>query len=231
MTDVMTPLRPALALALVLGLGMPALAQDAAPAPTDTPAPAAPAAPAEAPAADAPATDAPAAEAPAGEAAGEDAVGGIGEAYTEATHGDWEQRCVRTEDGSDPCQLYQLLSDEDGNPVAEFSLFGLPEAEQAAAGGTIMTPLETLLPEAILMQVDNGEAKRYGFTFCAPIGCVARVGFTDAEIEAFKRGNKATMSITPMAAPDRKVQLNISLAGFTAGYDAVNAANQDLNGN
>jgi len=218
MTDLKTPLRPALVIALTLGLGLPAMAQDAA-APATTEAPA-PAAPAEAPAAAAPA-DAPAA----------DAVPGIGEAYTEATHGDWEQRCVRTEDGADPCQLYQLLKDEEGNAVAEFSLFGLPEGEQAAAGGTIMTPLETLLPEAILMQVDSGEAKRYGFTFCAPIGCVARVGFTDAEIESFKRGNKATMAITPMAAPDRKVQLNISLKGFTAGYDAVNAANADLAGN
>ncbi|MDP3340114.1 invasion associated locus B family protein [Frigidibacter sp.] len=224
----MTPLRPALALALALGLGLPAMAQDAAaPATTETPAPAAtPEAPAQAPA------EAPAAEAPAAaETEAADAVPGIGEAYTEATHGDWEQRCVRTEDGSDPCQLYQLLKDQDGNPVAEFSLFGLPEGEQAAAGGTIMTPLETLLPEAILMQVDTGEAKRYAFTFCAPIGCVARVGFTDAEIASFKKGNKATMAITPMAAPDRKVQLNVSLKGFTAGYDAVNAANADLAAN
>ena len=217
MTEMMKPLRPALALALALGLGLPALAQDAA-APAETPA--------ETPA---PAPAAPAAEAPA-ETDSADATPGIGEAYTEATHGDWEQRCVRTEDGSDPCQLYQLLKDDDGNPVAEFSLFGLPEGEQAAAGGTIMTPLETLLPEAILMQVDTGEAKRYAFTFCAPIGCVARVGFTDAEIAAFKKGNKATMAITPMAAPDRKVQLNISLKGFTAGYDAVNAANADIAG-
>lgn len=218
MTEMMKPLRPALALALALGLGLPALAQDAA-APAETPA--------ETPA---PAPAAPAAEAPA-ETDSADATPGIGEAYTEATHGDWEQRCVRTEDGSDPCQLYQLLKDGDGNPVAEFSLFGLPEGEQAAAGGTIMTPLETLLPEAILMQVDSADAKRYAFTFCAPIGCVARVGFTDAEIEAFKRGNKATMAISPMAAPDRKVQLNISLKGFTAGYDAVNAANADIAGN
>jgi len=218
MTDMMTPLRPALALALALGLGLPALAQDAA-APATTEAPAAEAAPAATP------------EAPAEAAEAADETPGIGEAYTEATHGDWEQRCVRTEDGSDPCQLYQLLKDGEGNPVAEFSLFGLPDAEQAAAGGTIMTPLETLLPEAILMQVDTGEAKRYAFTFCAPIGCVARVGFTDEEIAAFKRGNKATMAITPMAAPDRKVQLNISLKGFTAGYDAVNAANADIAGN
>jgi len=218
MTDMMTPLRPALALALALGLGLPAMAQDAAaPATTETPAPAA-------------TPEAPAAEAPAAETETADETPGIGEAYTEATHGDWEQRCVRTEDGSDPCQLYQLLEDQDGNPVAEFSLFGLPKGEQAAAGGTIMTPLETLLPEAILMQVDSGEAKRYAFTFCAPIGCVARVGFTDAEIEAFKKGNKATMAITPMAAPDRKVQLDISLKGFTAGYDAVNAANADIAG-
>ena len=44
-----------------------------------------------------------------------------------ATFEAWEQRCVRTEDGADPCQLYQLLKDADGNSVAEISMFSLPE--------------------------------------------------------------------------------------------------------
>ena len=39
--------------------------------------------------------------------------------------------------GVDPCQLYQLLSDSEGNTVAEFSIFDLPEGQEAAAGATV----------------------------------------------------------------------------------------------
>ena len=75
------------------------------------------------------------------------------------------------------------------------------------------------------IQVDNAKAKRYPFTFCTGIGCFSRIGFTAAEVTSFKRGNAALMQIVPAGAPDQRVNLAISLTGFTAGYDAVNAAN------
>ncbi len=181
-----------------------------------------------APAPEAPAADAPAAAAaPAAEdlSLGKPAADGPGSTYVEATHGDWEQRCVRTEDGSDPCQLYQLLKDATGNPVAEFSVFGLPPGQQAAAGATAIVPLETLLTQDLTFQVDAGAAKRYPYSWCSPIGCIARIGFTAEEVAAMKGGVKATMTLVPVVAPDQKVVLDISLKGFTAGYDAVNAAN------
>lgn len=204
MTDLFRPLRSALASALVLSMALPLAAQEAAPttaAPTT-------AAPAEAPAAAAPAPDS-----------------DLGKPYVAAEHGDWQQRCIHAPDDNDPCQLYQLLKDDKGNSVAEFSLFGLPEGQQAAAGATIITPLETLLTEQIVLQIDSQQAKRYPFTFCAPAGCVAQVGFTAAEIATMKKGNQAKLSIVPMGAPDQHVVLSLSLKGFTAGYDAVNAAN------
>lgn len=181
-----------------------------------------------APAADAPAADAPAADAPAPAddlSLGKPAADGPGSTYTAATHGDWEQRCVRTEDGSDPCQLYQLLKDGAGNAVAEITVFGLPPGQQAAAGATAIVPLETLLTQDLTLQVDAGAAKRYPYSWCSPIGCIARIGFTAEEVAAMKGGVKATMTLVPVVAPDQKVVLDISLKGFTAGYDAVNAAN------
>ena len=158
---------------------------------------------------------------------GEEVMGdGEGEAYLAEVFQDWELRCIRVPDGADPCQLYQLLQDEEGNSVAEISVFGLPDGGEAAAGATIITPLETLLTQQITLRVDGGQAKRYPFTWCSVIGCVARVGFTAAEVEAFRRGSVARMSIVPVAAPDQTVTLDISLMGFTAGFEAVNAANE-----
>ena len=232
----------AAACALALALALPAAAQDAGGADGDdaaqTPAPESPAP--EAPAPDAPAQDGSAGDAPAedgglslGEAApdeaGQDAqaADGLGETYVREEFTDWQMRCVRAPEGQpEPCQLYQLLRDDSDNPVAEISMFGLPDGGQATAGATVITPLETLLSEQLTVQVDGGQAKRYPFTWCSAIGCFARIGFTDAEIATFRRGNEASISIVPVAAPDQRVDLAMSLAGFTAGLAAVNANNE-----
>lgn len=147
----------------------------------------------------------------------------VNDTYLLKTIEAWELRCVKTADGSDPCQLYQLLKDTDGNAVAEFSLFALPEGGQAAAGATVIAPLETLLTANLRIAIDGGEAKIYPFTFCASLGCVARVGFTAAEVGQFQKGAKAVMTIVPAGAPEQKVNLDISLKGFTAGYTEVKA--------
>lgn len=171
-------------------------------------------------------------EAPAADAAGlsmgvEIGGEGVGSNYTAANFDAWEQRCVRTETGADPCQLYQLLKDEAGNSVAEFTIFGLPEGANspAAAGATFIAPLETLLTAGMQLQIDTAPPKAYPFTFCTQIGCVARLGFTAEEVAQLKRGATATLTIVPFVAPDQTVKLPMSLKGFTAGYDAVNAAN------
>ena len=157
---------------------------------------------------------------------------GAGSTYTREKFTAWDMRCVRTTAGAqtdkDPCQLYQLLKDQQGNPVAEISVFGLPESQRqgdAVAGATIITPLETLLTQQVTLAVDGGNAKRYPFTWCSTIGCYARVGFTEAEIGQFRAGATAQVTIVPVTAPDQRVTLSISLSGFTAGYTAVNDAN------
>ena len=52
-----------------------------------------------------------------------------------------------------------------------------------------------------------------------------RLGFTPAEVNAFKAGKSAVLTIVPAAALDQEVVLTLSLAGFTAGWNAVIAAN------
>lgn len=226
---------PILALALALA-AQAALAQQAG---TGTEAPAEPAteAPAE------PATDAPSPEgAPAGEAnpatspeQGGMAMGtpvapdgnAIGSAYIKEEHQDWDIRCIRTESGNDPCQLYQLLEDGEGNAVAEFAIFPLiPAQGDAVAGGTIIAPLETLLTQSVTVAIDGGEARRYPFTFCTEIGCVARVGYASPDVDRFKRGAGATVTIVPVRAPDQRIALDLSLSGFTAGWDSLVASVQ-----
>ncbi len=152
---------------------------------------------------------------------------GVGSTYSAAKFEAWEQRCVRSQSGVDPCQLYMLLKDGEGNSVAEFTLFGLPEGTEgpAVAGATFIAPLETLLTAGMTLQIDTSKPKAYPFTFCGSIGCVARLGFTAEEVAQLKQGANAVITIVPFVAPDQRVVLTASLKGFTAGFDAVNAAN------
>jgi invasion protein IalB len=215
--------RTTVAAALAALLATSAIAQEEAQTPAE---PTGEAAPAETQGAGA------AEEAPAEETGGlglsmGDEQSQVGRTYTREEHGDWEVRCVHTETGNDPCQLYQLLQDQDGNNVAEISIFPLPPGGEAIAGATIITPLETLLTAQISLRVDSGAAKRYPFSWCSSMGCFSRIGFTADEVLSFRRGASATLTIRPVAAPDQTVDLSISLAGFTAGYEAVAEANAD----
>ncbi len=234
-----------LASAALLALSTPLAAQDtAAPETPEVAAPAAapeapaqaapaeaPAAPAEAEPAQAPAeTPAPAEtaepETPAAPAS-PDTAERPGQPYVAETHGDWALRCMRAAEGeTDPCQLYQLLEDAEGNAVAEVSLLPLGAEAQAVAGVTVVVPLETLLTEALSLSIDGGETARYPFSFCNRAGCVARFGLSDQQLAAFKRGRAGNLRIVPAAAPDQEVRLDMSLSGFTAGFGAVTARAQ-----
>ena len=119
-----------------------------------------------------------------------------------------------------------VLEDQNGQSVAEINLFPLPPEDELAAGATIVTPLETLLTQQLTLSVDGGAARRYPFTFCNTAGCVARVGFTQDEVNQFKRGARATLRMVPAAAPDQEVVLNVSLTGFTAGIDGLETPGQ-----
>lgn len=145
----------------------------------------------------------------------------IGSTYVKDTYGDWEMRCIRTENGNDPCQLYQLLVDGNNNSVAEINLFVVVDNPQIQGGATVVTPLETLLTANLRMSVDAGEVKVYPFAFCRTIGCFSRLGLTGEEIAGFKRGARAKVVIVPAAAPDQTVELSASLTGFTKGWEAL----------
>jgi invasion protein IalB len=152
------------------------------------------------------------------------AADGPGSVYVQDKFELWELRCIKAADGSDPCQLYQLLKDAKNNPVAEISLFPLPEGQEAVVGATFVAPLGTLLTEQVRLSVDGAKGKVYPFSWCEQIGCYARIGLTAAEVDGFKKGAAVGATIVPVGAPDQKVNLSISLKGFTAAYDALVAS-------
>ncbi len=200
------------ALAVLLASVAPSMAQDTT----------------EAPAGDVTAEDAPAEPTvdnglDLGEAIDAPAAPQPGEPYIREVFSDWAFRCIRVEDGPEPCQLYQLLLDQDDNPIAEVSIVPLAPGGEAVAGAVIVVPLETQLTEQLTLSIDGSQARRYPFDFCNRAGCVARFGMNDDQINQLKAGSAGRITIVPAQAPDQEVVLTMSLIGFTAGFNATAA--------
>jgi len=140
-------------------------------------------------------------------------------------HGDWQIKCFPAGDNGDLCQMYQLLTEAAGNPVAEFSLYRLPPGGPVVAGATLAVPLGTLLTEEVKVSIDSGKAKSYAYSFCTMGGCFARIGLSQADVDAMKSGVTATIEIVPAQAPDQKVRISASLKGFTAAFEAASVLN------
>lgn len=146
------------------------------------------------------------------------------EQYVDEVFGDWQRECLRIpgNEGPAPCQMTQFLrEDADGDPVGKISVGKLPEAMEADAGSTIILPLGILLPQQLILGVDDSPAKRYAFTACEPIGCYAQFGFAAAEIEAMKAGAVANITVVAADRPDTPITIEVSLTGFTDAWNSL----------
>ena len=145
----------------------------------------------------------------------------IGDYYAKGSFGDWTLRCLKTEQAQDPCQLFQLMHTPDGSPVAEYNLNPVQSDGLVIAGANVITPLETLLTQQLTIQVDDENAKIYPFAFCVQMGCVARIGLTEEDLDSYRSGAQAIITMFPAAAPTKPERLTLSLTGFTAGHEAL----------
>ena len=146
----------------------------------------------------------------------------IGEGYLREKYGEWELRCIKAEVMKDEeCRVFNFLFDQDGNTIAQLDMQFLSTGGKAVAGVDIATPLGSLLTAQVVLKIDAGKAKRYPYTWCDQQGCYARFGMTQEEIEAMKRGAKANVIISSVAAPDQPLSMDLSLSGFTAVWNAI----------
>ena len=148
-------------------------------------------------------------------------VPNVGQPYIAERIGAWNMRCIRSENGQDPCELFQLLVNNEGNPLSEIMVFPLPKGQAAIAGATIIVPLKTLLTARMTIGFDTETTKSYPCSFCTEIGCIARIGLTEDDIALMKAGNQSVITIRHMDAPDKALNLNLSLSGFTAGFNKI----------
>jgi invasion protein IalB len=144
-----------------------------------------------------------------------------GEQFVKAKFGDWDLSCIKAQQGEDPCAIVQILKGNQGDPIAEVSIGRLPEGGAAVAWANVIVPLETLLQAQLALSIDGAPRKLYNYHHCLPVGCVAQLGLSQGDIDAMKAGTKAIFSLVPARFPDQVLEMEMSLSGFTSGYDTL----------
>ena len=145
-----------------------------------------------------------------------------GEIYLAGNKGDWNVRCITGNPGeSDKCEIQQLLFLNENTPVADISIFKLPEGERAVAAANVMVPLETLLTKKFRFAFSEGSVKEFPYSFCNQNGCLVRMGLLEEDIEAMKKGSYSELSITHISSAEASINLKLSLNGFTAAFDII----------
>jgi invasion protein IalB len=120
-----------------------------------------------------------------------DAAREPGDPYVAEVFTDWELRCITAaEEGqAERCEMFQLLLDEQDNPVAVFRVNVplVPSDSDIVATAVIVTPLETLLTPGIRVRIDDSEPVGIPYTLCEPTGCLARIPLTPENVELLSR--------------------------------------------
>ncbi len=145
----------------------------------------------------------------------------VGEQYVKEKSGDWDVSCIKAKTGEDPCAMVQVLNGPQGEPIAEITVGKLPDGGAAVAWANVIVPLETLLQAQLAISVDGAPRKLYNYHHCVPVGCVAQLGLTQGDLDSMKAGSKAVISLVPARAPDQIINMDLSLSGFTAGFDGL----------
>ena len=145
-----------------------------------------------------------------------------GEIYLAGNKGDWNVRCITGTPGEkDKCEIQQLIFLNENTPIADISIFKLPDSEIAVAAANVMVPLETLLTKNFRFAFSDKIVKEFKYSFCNKNGCLARMGLLEEDIEAMKKGTYSELSITHISRPEATINLSLSLDGFTAAFDKL----------
>jgi invasion protein IalB len=145
-----------------------------------------------------------------------------GEIYLAGNKGDWNVRCITSNPGEiDKCEIQQLLFLNENTPIADISIFKLPEGDRAIAAANVMVPLETLLTKKFRFAFSEDSVKEFPYSFCNQNGCLVRMGLLEEDIEAMKKGSSSELSITHISSPEASINLSLSLSGFTAAFDII----------
>lgn len=129
--------------------------------------------------------------------------------------GDWSVECLQNPQAGRLCRMVQNVKDpKNGNPLMEVVVAKPPN--QSSVILSLRAPLGVWLRPGLTFGVDGGKADRVNFEFCLKGGCLAQIQLSAGKVNSMKRGSKAVIGMQNIRR--QKLNLNVSLRGFTAAY-------------
>lgn len=134
-------------------------------------------------------------------------------------HGDWDVVC-----GDKGCSMFQNGLDSAGKRVLIIGLTKLATPQKSGertfvSRMEISAPLGVFLPGGVSVSIDGKKPLRIPFERCLREVCQAGPLVQQPVIDQMKAGNAVT--ITVFRNRGDKVEIKVSLKGFTAGYDSM----------
>jgi len=126
---------------------------------------------------------------------------------------DWRIDCA-----VGPCAIRTSLRAADGSELVTVDVVGRGDG----AGLALRTPLPLLLPDGATLVIGDDPPRALAWRTCGVAGCVAEAPLDPSLLAALKRERSATVMLT--LEDGVRVRLPVSLLGFTAAREALDAA-------
>jgi invasion protein IalB len=134
---------------------------------------------------------------------------------TTQTFEHWSIACLPNQAGQSECLMFQdIIADGTDQSIMRVTVVKTPRSVLI-----VTTPLGVILPQGLILAIDQQEASRMQYQICIEPGCRAQIELAPELVQRLKSGVGATVTIVgPNGQP---IAVPVSLKGFTAAYDAL----------
>jgi invasion protein IalB len=127
----------------------------------------------------------------------------------------WSIACQMNQAGQRECLMYQdIIADGTDQSIMRVTVVKTPRSAMI-----VTTPLGVMLPQGLIVAIDQQEVSRMQYQICIEPGCRAQMDLTPEHVQRLKAGVGAT--VTMVGPTGQPLAVPVSLKGFTAAYNAL----------
>ncbi len=133
----------------------------------------------------------------------------------------WSTRCDADPKSKKPTACHAFVdvrSGEDKRQILYLGVGYIPNKDGELFAFAV-TPLGSILPPGVGINIDEKEKFGGAYAFCIPMGCQAEIKLTDAQVKALKSGK--SMEVLFRLMGQGVVKIPLELKGFSAALNSL----------
>lgn len=134
------------------------------------------------------------------------------EAFQRLTHAESGMRVMEFAISFPPPEGLQEDKEKTGKSIAPDSQAIMPAADRRARG-VIVLPLGIMLPDGVMLTIDNQHRHKFEVRYCTAEGCYAYITLQGGVVDQLRRAMNAQISFRTLDKRDIKMPLNVKGLG------------------